>query len=397
MRLAQHGILLDRGTQLLLIERDHRLALRQVDIVRQQERDILDRVEDHLAVVLGKFHRDLRHGLGRGQHILIGEVPEDPVVEMDRVGEVAVLVDLRVQKALAAHHDSEDVHALLLGGGDQAVARGLGEAGLDAGGVGVFIAGAIVPVGRQQGVGIVHDGAAVDIDGFRLIAVGVGQLHEQRMVHGLARDEIEIPGGADMPVGRQAVGGHKMRLQAAELRGAGVHLLHKGVDRAGEIGADDVTGLVGRADHRHIQKLPKGDDDARRDAGRAAGLVHALAAVVLGGDLVVQADAPGLQRLEREEGSHDLCQARRGALLILVELIENVSRVEIHYQRRLPVEDRRVLRPGRGGRGGEKQRQQEQQGKNLNFFHFLLPFSPECVIMIKTTEILYRFRQTFAT
>ena len=395
LRLAEHRPGLERRFQLLLIDRDEQLAVLRIKVPGQQGRERVLGVERQLPVALGQADLHLLHRLRGAQQLPVGEVVEHPVVERDRVGEVAELLQPGVVVAVAAHDDDQRAHVAALRRGDQAVARGAGVAGLDAGGAleQIALVHVIVRVLADEGVGVVDHLAVVDELGFGLILDGVGHLHEQRVLHGLGRHQVEVVGRAVVILGGQAVGVDKVGVDAAELYGPLVHPVHKGADRAGQIAADHVAGLVGGADHRAVEELAQAQLHARDDAGAAAVLPEALAAVALGGDGVAQAHVAPVDGLQRQQHGHHLGQAGRGAALLGVHRVKEAAGVHIDHQRRLRVQLRRA--EGRGRRSGsrEQKRQAKHHGEKSEFFHFALPFSTECGIVI----VLYGLRKRIAT
>ena len=202
----------------------------------------------------------------------MGEVVKDPVIHGDAVFEVPEILRIAVQLAQAAHGDGHHVDAVPLGGGDQAVAGGVGVAGFDAGRPFIQIAAGlgIVGIGADEGVGVVHNRAVVDGRIIRLVALGIGNLHEQGVLHGGGSHQIKVVGGAVVVLRRQAVGIHEMGVDTAQLRRLLVHLIHKGTDAAGNIGGQHVAGLVGGMDHGAVQQVLHRDLGAGGDAGIAA-------------------------------------------------------------------------------------------------------------------------------
>ena len=210
-----------------------------------------------------------------------------------------------------------------------------------------------------------------------LIGGGVGDRQEHGVLHGLGEDQVLVIGRAVVPLGGQAVGVGEVGVLTAELGGALVHLLDEAGDAPGEVAAEDVAGLVGRLQHRAVEQILHGDHRARHDARGAGVVLHALLAVVLGGDHVLERDAAAVERLEREQHGHHLGETGDGALVVLVVTVQDPARIQIHQDRGLAVERGVVQRPGRGRGGAQRQAEDQDKRKNSEFFHFALPFSSE--------------------
>ena len=185
-----------------------------------------------------------------------------------------------------------------------------------------------------------------------------------------------------MPLGGEAVGVHKVRVRAAEVHRFLVHLLNKAADAAAEIAADDVAGLVCRLKQRAVEQVAHGKLHSRQQAGGAAVVAHAVAAVVLCGDHGCQLTAAGVERFECEQRRHDLRKAGGGALLVLVIAVEHFAAVEVDHDGGLAVELRRFHGPCRRRQGCHHNAHEKKERKNFYFFHFVLPFFQEYVIVI---------------
>ena len=275
-------------------------------------------------------------------------------------------------RGVRAEHDAQQPHGVLLRRGDQAVARGVRVAGLDAG-------GGLIEVVR------IHDGVRVNqpvrvLQHARVAHVrrgdGVAERVADRLKEGvfqrLLRDQAQICCRRVVIVVRHAVRVHEVRALAAELGGAVVHALDKGVDAAGEMRADHVAGLVRRGDHRAVEILLKGHRLARLDARRAGFLVQTLARVGAGGHLVRELYLAAVERLEREEHGHDLRQTRGVGLLVGVAGVIGLPGLQIAQQRAFRVNVRRGLRLAAGGvvrrgvRGERRHAERQRQTQNQN-------------------------------
>ena len=174
---------------------------------------------------------------------------------------------------------------------------------------------------------------------------------------------------------------HVVGVLAAELLGLPVHHVDKAGDAARNIAADDVAGLVGGVEHHAVEQIAHGDLHARHDTRGAGVLLHPLEAVVLRDDHVIQAHAAGVDRLQRQQHRHDLGEAGGGALGVHVVAVEYPARVQIHQHGGLGVEGGRLQRHGTGGGKAHQQAGEKDAGKKSVFFHFVLPFSQEYVIL----------------
>ena len=187
----------------------------------------------------------------------------------------------------------------------------------------------------------------------------------------------------------------EMNAKAAQLGGFGVHLLHEGADAAGDVGAQHVAGLVGGVEHGAVEQVLHGQLHSRSNAGGAAVLRHAGEAVVLGGDHILQGDAPLVQSLQGQQGGHYLGEAGGGPLLVLVQLIEDIPRVQVHQQGGLAVEA--GVFQGVGSRGGESHHQayDKHQWKDAENFHFVLPFFLEYGIVALYNMCILRYYKIY--
>ena len=357
--LSEHRPRVDRGDELVLVYARPQLYRFKIGVVRQQQFHVVLWPEHDASAVLGHADVDTHHALLGADRGLIREVAESPVIGCYGVYEVIILLSSVEQRAAAAHDDCHDVHAVLLGGGYQAVARVAGVAGLDAGGVLVEILAAVYAVAADQSVGVCEIALRAGVRGGHLIGLGVADVHECLVLDGLAGQQIEVvSGGVVLGVG-QAVGVGKMRVHAAKLRRALVHVLHKGRNAAVNTGGNDVAGLIRACEHRTVQQVDIPHLLAGLDVGGAAGLVHARAAVGLRGDKLVRGVAAVFKRLHREQHGHDFRQARGGCLLVHILGIEYASGVKVGDHGALRADIRIVYCERAGSQQGESHAQQQ--------------------------------------
>ena len=351
----------------------------------------------HAVGVRAHLDRDVRHRRVRAHDGLDAEVVVEPLIEVDRVREV-----VEVERAVvllggvAPEHDAQELHGVFLRRGDQAVARGVRVAGLDAGCGLVEVVRVHDGVRVNQPVRVLQHARVAQVRRGDGIAERVADRLEQRVLQRLLRDQPEIRRRRVVVVVRHAVRVHEVRPRAAELGRAVVHALHKGVDAAGQMRADHVARLVRRGDHRAVEVLLKGHRLARLDARRAGFLVQTLARVAAGGDLIRKLHLAPVERLEREQHGHDLRQTRGVGLLVGVAGVVRLPGFEIAQQRAPRVDIRRGLRLAAGGvvrrgvRGECRHAQRERQAHNQqkqNRLRFSHGFLHRSVIYYNSTGI----------
>ena len=357
--LAENRPGIERGDELVFIYARPQLHSFEISVVRQQQLHVVLRPEHDAPAVLGHTDIDAHHALLGADRGLIREVVKDPVIGSYGVYEVIILLRAVEQRAAAAHDDRHDVYAVLLGGGYQAVARVAGVAGLDAGGVLIEIFAAVYAVAADQGVGVCEIAFRAGIRGRHLIGLGVADIHEGLVLDGLAGQQIEVVGGGVVLGVGQAVGVGKMRIHAAKLRRALVHVLHEGRNAAVDTRGEDIAGLVRACEHRAVQQVDVPHLFAGLDVGGAAGFVHARAAVSLRGDKLVRGVAAVFDRLHREQHGHNFRQARRGRFLVHVLGIEYAPGVKIGDHGALSADIRLVYCERAGRQQGESHAQQQ--------------------------------------
>ena len=200
-------------------------------------------------MILRQLHIQLIHGLLRVDHIAVGEVGKAPVIEFDRVFKVQIIFDMRVQPAVTAHYDCQEVQSLALRGRDQAVASCPGVARLDAGCTGVEIAvSAVNRLAADQGVGVVVLALGMDVCRRDVDVGDVAHHHEIVVFDGLLGDERHFVRGSLVVVG-QSVRIVKVRDLAADLPCPVVHHRNEVVDAPADEGGQHIARVTGRLDH----------------------------------------------------------------------------------------------------------------------------------------------------
>ena len=235
---------------------------------------------------------------------------------------------------------------------------GVGGAGLDAVGVRIVVAPG-APDGDEV-VGGVEGAGLGEVGGGQGDVARVADAHEILVLHGLFRDEVQIPGGGIVLAVMKAGGVDEVGVLTAQSLGLGVHGVHKGVHIAADgLGQND-AGLVG-GDHQHaVQKLLHRHDLAHLDAGGAAVAVQ-LRDGIRSGELLIQGELAAVHRLQHQKCRHDLGEAGGIELLVLVFGVNDIAGVGVHQQCRLGLDVR--VSGKRGLFGGDGKCQQiDQQG-----------------------------------
>ena len=384
------------------VDRDLLLELRRAGRIgrRQHGRDALRRADGHAVTVAPVAHGHLADKVARADDVAPAVVGKHPAVGRERVGKAAEIGRaVGAGRALAAEHDAQQAHAVLLRRGDEAVARGLGVAGLDALGVFIIIAAVHRGLGVNQAVRVRERALVGQVRGRDGVLDRIADRGEELVAERFLRDAVEVMRRCVMVVVRQAVGVDKVRARAAELLRAGVHTLHERRDAAADIFRDDVTRLVGRGDHGAVEKVLERHGLTDLDVGIARALDHVGIAVGIGGDGVIQLHVAALDRLDREQERHDLRQARgigfgvniAGIVILAAVLVgeQNAVGPELFIEcglDRVAAEDIGALlglngalghpigRRDSGGRenGRQQQTDKEQQRQNAIFFHIFL-------------------------
>ena len=169
-----------------------------------------------------------------------------------------------------------------------------------------------------------------------------------------------------------------VRVDAAELLHALVHLLDEGVHRAGDGLGEDAAGLVRGDDEHAIEKLLHRKLLALLDAGgRAVGILPGEGG---GGDRdrLVKAQIAALDRLEHEQRRCDLRDARGIELLVLVLGIEHAPARPVDEQGGLGLNIQRLVRVGQR-RQTQDAHQHGKQKNRYNAANFHSSFSPSMV------------------
>ena len=167
----------------------------------------------------------------------------------------------------------------------------------------------------------------------------------------------KVPGGRIVVRVGQAVGVREVRAGAAELRGAGVHARDEIGDRAADVLRDHVAGVVGRGDHRAVEKAFERHRLLLHDVHAAAADDHIKLKSRLRRDRVRERDLAGLNILHGEKDGHHLRE--RGGIEPLVGIFRIEDRFG-HRPRRgarrrvvVSIPDRRSPRPRAGRAPGE--------------------------------------------
>ena len=254
------------------------------------------------------------------------------------------------RRGLALENDGDELHAVPLRRGGDAVPGGVGGAGLQAG-------GAVVKphqlVGVHQGGGAAPEG--VHPDG--------GVVPDVRMVqHQFPAHEGDIVGGGDVALRRKAAGVFESGVLHAQLRRPLVHPLHEGLLTACQMlrqGHGTVVG--GHHAHRlqhfvHRQLFPLLQPDLAAPHGTGVGG---------GDDGVLIAEGSAVDGLHHQQDGHDLGDAGRLQLGMLVLGVEDGAGFLFHQQRR-----RRCYLHGPGADA----QKQDSAKRGQCFFHGDLPF-----------------------
>ena len=366
--LAQHLSGGDGSVQILaaalVVDDDLPGEAGQVLVLGQQRSDHVLGPHGDAVRVRAHFHLHLGHQLAGGQNLLHAEVAEGPVVEGDGVLEVAVgQAAVGVLDAGAAQHHADQVDAVLLGGGDQAVAGGGGVAGFHATGVFVVVALVVGGGGVDESVGVGKLALRGHVGGGHGVAHGVADLHEQVKAHRLLGDQEHIAGGGVVIFVGQTVGVGKVGAGAAQLLGAGIHHVHKAGDGACYVFADDVAGLVGALHHGAVQQILQGHDLAGGEVGGAAGLVHAHKAVLRRGHLVVKGHVAPVDGLDGQQHGHHLGEGGGVHLGVHVLGEEDAAGVRVRQYHRTGGHGGVVQRQSGGGKRCQQHTKQQDYGQ----------------------------------
>ena len=121
------------------------------------------------------------------------------------------------------------------------------------------------------------------------------------------------------------MGVREVRAGAAELRGAGVHARDEIGDRAADVLRDHVAGVVGRGDHRAVEKAFERHRLLLHDVHAAAADDHIKIKSRLRRDRVGESDLAGLDILHGEKDGHHLRE--RGG----IEPLVGIFRIEDRF------------------------------------------------------------------
>ena len=295
------------------VERDLLLKLRRAVTAGggQHGRNRLRRTDGDAVAVAPVAHGHFTDQIARAHDRPPAIVGEHPAVGRERIGKAAeIRRAVGAGRTLAAEHDAQQTHAVLLRRGDEAVARGIRVAGLDALGILIVIAAVHRRIGIDEAVRVRERALLGHIRGRDGMLDRVADRGKELVAERFLRDAVEVMRRGVMIVLRQAVGVGKVRASAAELLRARVHALHERRDAAADIFRDDVARLVRRGDHGTVKKVLEGHGLADLDVGIARALDHVGIAVGIGRDGVAQLHVAALDRLDREQERHDLRQAR---------------------------------------------------------------------------------------
>ena len=295
------------------VDRDLLLKLRRAVTAGggQHGRNGLRRTDGDAVAVAPVAHGHLTDQIARAHDRPPAIVGEHPAVGRERIGKAAeIRRAVGAGRALAAEHDAQQTHTVLLRRGDEAVARGIRVAGLDALGIFIVIAAVHRRIGIDEAVRVRERALFGQVRSRNGMLDRVADRGKELMAERFLRDAVEVMRRGIVIVLRQAMGIGKVRAGAAELLRARVHALHERRDAAADILRDDVARLVGRGDHGTVEKVLKRHGLADLDVGIARALDHVGIAVVIGGDGVIQMHIAALHSLDRKQQRHDLRQAR---------------------------------------------------------------------------------------
>ena len=148
----------------------------------------------------------------------------------------------------------------------------------------------------------------------------------------LAAHEGDVIGRGDVPLRRQPRGVEKAGVRHAQLLGAVIHLLHEQLRDARHFLRQRHGGVVAAGNAHGFQKLLHGDL-------LPFGQIHLAAAhgrgVGADGDHVLVVQLSPLDGLHGQQQGHDLGDAGRLQLLVLVLREKHLSRFLLHEQRGL--------------------------------------------------------------
>ena len=85
-------------------------------VFREEQRNFLRGTEDGRCVADGIDDGNLCDLLPDGQNSAVGKVPESPVVEADRSGEIFVICLLGIQRSVAAQQDGKEADTVFFSG-----------------------------------------------------------------------------------------------------------------------------------------------------------------------------------------------------------------------------------------------------------------------------------------
>ena len=323
----------------------------------------------HIAGLLAEGHRHLLNHLVLRQHRFGGEVVKAPVEQaagLDKAAHPGVAV-LGFHQLRPQHHGDQ----LPVGprrGGHQTVARRVGGAGLDALGAAVQISGG-PPVGDQV-VGAVQLPCLAHVGGRHGVGLGVADGHERVVLHGLLREQVDIPRGGVVVVVRKAGGIGKMGILAAQLLRPPVHVRHKGGNAAADGLAQNVAHLVGGHHQQAVQQLLHRQVLAGQNVGGAGVLRKPRHAVGAGGEGLIQPQLAPVDGLEHQQRRHHLGDA--GGILLGVGVLvqQHGAGGAVHQQRGAGL-NLDILH-GIGGHRpklGQQQGQQQKNGAKTAEFH----------------------------
>ena len=308
----------------------------------------------------GEGHRGLSGHVVFFKNGLIGEIVKGPVIEVVRIHKaVGPPNALLVLGPVRAQDDAEEVHAGVLGGGDQAVPRhGVGP-GLDA----VYVGVVVFPAAADEKISVVQLPLVGHVGGRDGVGAGVADGHKHRVLQRRLGDEVQVPGGGVMLGVVVAVGIHEMGVLTAQLLGFGVHPVHEAFHGAGDLFRQNGPGLVGGDHHQAVEQLLHRQNFPRLNAGGAAVLRQALQSRGGGGNLLTQLQPPLVDGLQHQKAGHDLGEAGRVELVVLVLRVDHRAGFPVHQQGGLRL-NRRRRHPGRLDGNGQLSHQQKGQEKN---------------------------------
>ena len=338
----------------------------------------------HGILLLREGHGHLVDELVGAQNHLAGKLIKAPVKELDGLGKALdLLVAVFQGNRFGTQYHAEEGAPAAGGSGNEAVTCVAGGAGLDALRALVDIASG--PHGGEKVVGGVVGPGVGEIGGGDLNDLGVADGHEHLVLHGLLGDEVEVPGGGIVVGVLKAVGVGKVGVLTADGVGPGVHVIHEGLDGAGDSLGQNVAGLVGGYHQDAVEELFHRQLLSYLDTGIAAVGGQVVDSGLGGGEDCVHGQFSAVHGLQHQKGGHDLGEAGRVEPLMDIPGIKDFTGIRICQQcglgGYLPVTGIPFGGQG-GGPQSEDQNDAEKKREKTAIFHIILPINMVYSFMI---------------